>query len=77
MARQAGFNRVMFLPETGTHILTSSLRLWLRHHPAWHRWESWASVDNRALRLATYPVGMAAALLRRPFEGTFYLMKSP
>ncbi|GKS58650.1 hypothetical protein YTPLAS18_21770 [Nitrospira sp.] len=77
LSRLAGFGRLLFLPETGTHILTSSVRLWLRHHPAWRRWESWASVDNRALRRATYPLGLAAALLRRPFEGTFYLMDGP
>ena len=74
VAAQAGLARVLFLPETGTHIVSSSLRLWLRHHAGLSRWESLASVDNRVMRAALFPLGWAAAALRRPFEGTSYLM---
>ncbi len=76
LAAQAGFDRVLFLPETATSSLVASLRLWVRNRPTLRRWQHLTSVDNRVLRAALFPTGCALALLRRPFEATFYLMKA-
>jgi len=74
LAKLAGFDRVMVLPETGTHPWQSSLRIWLRDHPKLSRWQRFASVDNRLLRALLFPMGWYLAAVRRPMEATFYLM---
>jgi SAM-dependent methyltransferase len=73
MARLAGYTRVLAVPEIGVHPLQSSARLWMRDHPFWKRWQHWASVDNRAVRLLLLPLGWLLAVSMRPMEATFYL----
>lgn len=73
MARLAGYRRVLVVPETGVHPLQSSVRLWMRDRPFWKRWQHWAGVDNRIVRLLLFPLSWLLAAGMRPMEATFYL----
>jgi hypothetical protein len=76
IAKEVGLDRTLYLPETGTHPLSSSLRLWMRDHPWWQRWQGIGSVDNHLTRGILFPLGWCLAVLGRPLEATFYLMRA-
>ncbi len=74
LAEKAGFNHVMFVPETGTHPLQSSFRIWVRDHPKFKSLARFTSVDNKLVRLILLPLGLFLAVMGSPMEATFYLM---
>ena len=76
LATQAGFDRSLYIPGPRTHPLSSSIKLWMRDQALLKRWHRFASVDNRVLRMALFPLGWWMGAIRRPFEATFYLMKT-
>jgi len=74
LAKLAGFEQVMFVPETGTHPMQSSLRIWVRDHPKFKWLERFTSVDNRMVRLLLLPMGWLLAAMGKPLEATFYML---
>jgi 2-polyprenyl-3-methyl-5-hydroxy-6-metoxy-1,4-benzoquinol methylase len=75
LAKKAGFNRILFMPETSTTSVQGSLKLLSRTHSGLKHWQNLISADNRILRAISFPLGWIMAALRRPFEATFYFMK--
>lgn len=76
LAARAGLGCVLFVPETGTHPLSSSLKLLAHGSSRFRSWERVWSVDNHVIRAMMFPLGWCLALFRRPIEATFYLMKT-
>jgi len=70
-----GYKHVLFMPETSTHSLATSLRLLSKQLglPLWT--QKLFSVNNKFLRLVLYPLGWLFALVGKPFEATFYILK--